>query len=99
MDEAQHARLCALVQKLNHFFVHDQQNGRGMGGSLTWVTSLFTGKLHPRHEAIELFMIENEVTEKEADSLTSEWRKLGVDCALEPLMDSSRWGWHRRQLF
>ena len=34
-DEAQHARLCALVQKLNHFFVHDQQNGRGMGGSLT----------------------------------------------------------------
>ena len=55
-----------------------------MGGSLTWVTSLFTGKLHPRHEAIELFMIENEVTEKEADSLTSEWRKLGVDCALEP---------------
>ena len=65
-----------------------------------WLTDSSTGKLlTPRLEAFERWMLDNEVSEKDADSLTSEWRELGVDCALEPLMDPSRWGWHRRRLF
>ena len=101
-DEAQHARLCALAQKLNHFFVYDCREGRRyVGGEfyVTWSTDGQTRKLTPSIEALERFMIDNEVAEKEADSLTSEWRKLGVERALEPLMDQSRWGWHRRHLF
>ena len=101
-DEARHVKLCALAQKLNHFFVYDCREGRRFVGGefyVTWSTDGQTGKLTPSIEALERFMIDNEVAEKEADSLTSEWRKLGVDCSLEPLMDLSKWGQFRRRLF
>ena len=87
-DEARHAELCALAQKLNHYFLNQSQEDHGVG--------IF--KLTPRPEALERWMIDNEVAVKDADSLTSEWRKFGVDCALEPLMDTSKWGWFRRHL-
>ena len=58
----------------------------------------WTDRSTPRGEAFESWLIENEVTVKEADSLTSEWRKFGVECALEPLMEISKGGWHRRHL-
>ena len=64
-----------------------------------WLTDGQTGKLlTPRLEALERWMIDNEVAVKDADSLTSEWRKFGVDCALEPLMVSPKRGWFRRHL-
>ena len=98
-DEAQQARLCALVQKLNHYFFDSTREGVKTWHT-RWSSNPTTGKVFgPRLDAFERWMSENEVTEKEADSLTSEWRKLGVERALEPLMNQSRWGWHRRHLF
>ena len=100
-DEARHAKLCALAQKLNHYFFRETREGHVVGVKYNpkWLTDGQTGKLlTPRLEALESWMITNEVAEKDADSLTSEWRKFGVDCALEPLMDSSKWGWYRRRL-
>ena len=101
-DEAQHARLCALAQKLNLFFVNDFREGRRYAGGeyyYVWIKDRKTGILTPSAEALERFMKVNEVAEKDADSLTSEWRNLGVDCSLEPLMEQFRKGRHRRHLF
>ena len=101
-DEAQHARLCALAQKLNHFFEYDHREGsRYIGGEFfyVWLKDRKTEKLYPSADALKRFMKINEVAEKDADSLTSDWRNLGVDCSLEPLMEQSRWGAHRRHLF
>ena len=94
------AKLCALAQKLHHFFGLESREGRGVGVKCypKWLTDGQTGKHTPRLETLERFMIDNEVAEKDADSMTSEWRKFGVDCSLEPLMDTSKWGWFRRPL-
>ena len=59
------------------------------------------GKPTPRLEAIARFIIEYEVAERDADSLTSEWRKLGVDCKIGTQLDKfmTDWGTWRRCLF
>ena len=101
-DKSRHTKLCALAQNLNHYFLSDTREGYTVGYTWhgKWKTDRLTGKLlTPCIDAFEIWTSENEVAEKEADSLTSEWRKLGVERALEPLMDQSRWGWHRRHLF
>ena len=67
-----------------------------------WLTDGQTGKLlTPRLEALESWMIANEVAVKDADSLTSEWRKLGVDPKIGTHLDKfmSKWGTWRRTLF
>ena len=96
-------KLCALAQKLNHYFGHGTTpEGKIAKGKWfpKWLTDSQTGKQTPRREALQRFLFYNEVAEKEADSLTSEWRNLGVHCSLEPLMDTSKWGWgeYRRHL-
>merc|ERR1712208_46265 len=83
--------------KLNLFFVYDFREGRRYAGGefyYVWVKDRKTGELTPSAEALERFMKVNEVAEKDADSLTSEWKNLGVDCALEPLMEQFRKGRH-----
>ena len=64
-----------------------------------WLADGQTGKFTPRFEALENWTILMEVSVKDADSLTSEWRKFGVDCALEPLMETSKWGFRRHLKF
>ena len=98
-EEAQHARICDLAQKLNHYFFDNTREG-AKTFKTRWYSEPITGKVFgPRHDAFERWMSDNEVTEKEAYSLTSEWRKIGVERALEPLMDPSRWGWHGKLHF
>ena len=63
-DEARHAELCALAQKLNFCFLNPTREGNYF-------------------ESFERWMIVNEVGVKDVDSLTSEWRKYGVDEALQ----------------
>ena len=99
-DEAQHARLCALAQQLNHYLLEDYREDIGTGDTGTsWMYDIQTGKPIPRLEALSRFIIDNEVAEKDADSLTSEWRKLGIDWKIGPLMESAIWGRWRRCLF
>ena len=101
-DEAQHARLCALAQKLNHYFIGDTREGNcefKMMSTCWWVDRPNRQLIMPRNDAFERWLIDNEVAEKDADSLTSEWRILGVDCALETMMDRSSRGLYRRRLF
>ena len=101
-DEAQHVKLCALAQKLNHYFLSNTREGHGafeMMSKLWWTDRSTRQLIRPRDEAFERWLIDNEVGEKDADSLTSEWRNLGVDCALESLMDRSSRGFYRRRLY
>ena len=39
--------------------------------------------VYPNYESFERWIIVNEVQKKDVDSLTSEWRKYGVDEALQ----------------
>ena len=64
-----------------------------------WTIDVQTGLPIPRLEALSRFIIDYEVAEKDADSLTSDWRKLGVDCTIGPQLDSAKWGTWRRNLF
>ena len=101
-DEAQHARLCALAQQLNHYLLEDYREDIGVGFTGTnWMLESQFGKPTPRLEAIARFIIEYEVAERDADSLTSEWRKLGVDCKIGTQLDKfmTDWGTWRRCLF
>ena len=104
MDEAQHARLCALAQQLNHYLLQDHHEDIGAGVRVTgtnWVHDAQSRKPLPRLESIVRFMNEYEVVEKDADSLTSEWRKLGIDPKIGTQLDKilAYWGPWRRALF
>ena len=102
MDEAQHARLCALAQQLNHYLLQDHHEDIGAGETgPNWVQDAQSRIPIPRFESIVRFMNEYEVVEKDADSLTSEWRKLGVDPKIGTHLDKfmSKWGTWRRTLF
>jgi len=100
-DEAQHARLCALAQQLNHYFLQDYREDIGAGETGTHWIIIPWRKPIPRFESFTRFMNEYEVVEKDADSLTSEWRKLGVDPKIGTHLDKfmSKWGTWRRTLF
>ena len=101
-DEAQHARLCALAQQLNHYFLQNYRENIDVGdlGS-HWYQPIPWRKPIPRYESFTIFIVENKVVEKDADSLTSEWRKLGVDSKIGPHLDKymSKMGTWRRILF
>ena len=78
-DEAQQEQLCALAQQLNHYLLQDYREDIGAGETGThWIIIPWRQSI-PRFESFTRFMNEYEVVEKDADSLTSEWRKLGVD--------------------
>ena len=66
-----------------------------------WIYDTHTGNPIPRVEALTKFIVDNEVAEKDADSLTSDWRKLGVDCKIGTQLDKfmTDWGTWRRCLF
>ena len=99
-DEAQHARLCALAQQLNHYLLQDYREDIGAGETGTnWIFDVQSRKPIPRFESVARFIIEYEVAERDADSLTLEWRKLGVDCKIGPQLESANWGTCRRCLF
>ena len=99
-DEAQHARLCDLANKFNRYFFEDYRRDESEGDGTHWIIGPW-GKLIPRYESFTRFMNEYEVSEKDADSLTSEWRKLGVDPKIGPHLDRymSKAGAWRRTLF
>ena len=74
-DEVQHARLCALAQQLNHYLLEDYREDIGAGATGTnWIFDVQVGKPIPRFESIARFIIEYEVAERDADSLT--WDRL-----------------------
>ena len=101
-DEAQHARLCALAQQLNHYLLQDYREDIGAGETGTnWVYDAQSRKPILCFESVAHFIIEYEVAEKDADSLTSEWRRLGVDSKIGTYLDKfmSKWGTWRRTLF
>merc|ERR1712030_150341 len=97
-DEAQHARLCALAQKLNHYFFQNYREDIAVGDIRTfhWGRNLI-----PCYESFMMFRHDHKVVEKDADSLTSEWRKLGVNSKIGPHLDKfmSKTGTWRRILF
>ena len=66
-----------------------------------WFTDRKTGRLlQPRHEVLRRWLEENEVTLKDADSLTSDWLKYGVDRALSKTLEEySRAFGPRRHLY
>ena len=103
-DEAQHARLCALAQQLNHYFLQNYREDIAVGKirPSRWnCNSNWSSNLIPRYESFTMFMTDHKVVEKDADSLTSEWRKLGVDSKIGPHLDKymSKTGTWRRNLF
>ena len=101
-DEAQHARLCALAQQLNHYFLESYREDMNAGEIGThWTQPIPWRKPIPRYESFTWFMNDYKVVEKDADSLTSEWRKLGVDPKIGPHLDRymSKAGAWRRTLF
>jgi len=101
-DEAQHARLCALAQQLNHYLLQDYREDIGAGETGTnWIFDVQSRKPIPRFEPVARFIIKYEVAERDADSLTLEWRKLGVDSKIGTQLDKfmSEWGTWRRVLF
>merc|ERR1711888_358031 len=87
-DEAQHARLCALAQQLNHYLLQDYREDIGAGETGThWIIVPWKRPI-PRFKSIARFMNEYEVAEKDADSLTSEWRRLVVDPKIGTYLDN-----------
>ena len=78
-DEARHVELCALAQKLNFYFLNPTREGHCEGRTLDRSSYL----VYPNYESFERWIIVNEVQRKDVDSLTSEWRKYGVDEALQ----------------
>ena len=91
-DEARKERLCALANSVNHYFIeYGTHNGRP-GGIPTkrWIFAPRDGSHFESWRRI------HKVEEKDADSLTSEWKEYGVDETLvKILLDASG----RRQRF
>ena len=102
-DEAQHVKLCALAQNLNHYFYQNYRENIAVGLTRRIKPSHWGGKSSPVpcYESFMMFMNKYKVEEKDADSLTSEWRKLGVDSKIGPHLDKfmSKTGTWRRILF
>ena len=92
--KTRNAELCALAHKLNlHYYAYSSEEGHGEGRK----KAKNLGKiLHPTYESRERWLIKNKVEEKDADSLTSEWRNYGVE---EPLVQLLQAASCRRQTF
>ena len=91
-DEARKEKLCALANDLNHYFIeYSTHNGRPEGIPIKdWKICARDGSHFEEWRSI------HKVDEKDADSLTSEWKEYGVDETLVKILrDASR----RRQCF
>ena len=86
-DEAQYLKLCALANKLNHhYFAYASQEEleRNVNQQKKWYIRSLTS------ESLERCMIEHNVEEKDADSLTSDGRNLyGVEGPLFELLQDA----------
>ena len=91
-DEARKEKLCALANNLNHYYYEYGTHNGGPGGIPTkrWIFG-------PRDAAsFESWRRIHNVEEKDADSLTSEWKEYGVDETLVKILQDASW---RRQCF
>ena len=91
-DEARKEKLCALANKLNHhYYAYGTHSGQPGGIPFKqW-------KFYPRDAAsLESWLRKQNMEEKDADSLTSEWKEYGVE---EPLVEILQDASCRRQRF